>query len=219
MADNTRWVSPKGAVRITKADGNLYIRDMLTNRVTVTQLSRLVDIRTDKGDTAVVIDTGHTLTGTLMHGYRFEAKEARNKFVDDLMEVLSGDTMYVEYPSIPKVIQIDLSAPEMTLSEAREVALEYLKKIIRYWRINWGSVNIGEVSLRDAINFVDDEERSGKWSTDLHKLIVAVEDIRHDSALTNIHRDERVVRALTLLESVQVHTKDFRVSQEPIDVA
>lgn len=200
-SDNTRWVDLKGTVRISKADGNLYIRDMLTNRVTVTQLNRLVDIRTDLGEVFVKLDSGHAALTTLIHGFRFENKAARDKFVDDVMEVLVGNATYVDYPSLPKSITCDISSnKEMSQTQAKVAVQKYLGELAKQWRHSWDDVAAQLVSW----NIVDDYAmRPAHMATAdrLVELAHVAEDVIIKNTRRPITRPDEVVAAMNVLMS------------------
>lgn len=152
-SDSTRWVDLKGIARISKADGNLYVRNMDTNRVTVTQLDRLVDIRTDAGDIFVKFDSGHTTLSTLVHGFRFENKAARDKFVDDVMEVLTGNAPYVNYPSQPREINIDLSTDYKDWQPIVSSVQRYLSELTGQWQRMCPNVTTNNNDWRTAEDY------------------------------------------------------------------
>lgn len=197
--DYTRWVDLNGIARISKADGNLYIRNMETNRVTVTQLNRLVDIRTDVGDVFVKLDSGHTALNTLVHGFRFENKACRDKFVDDLMEVLVGNAIYVEYPSMPKVVDIDLrNKPPMDKLTATSVVQKYLSDLADRWRKEWPEVQKDCIGWTIAYDYA---MRPADPIDAVHiiELVHLAEDIIIDNTRRPISRPDEVVAAIAVL--------------------
>lgn len=200
-SDNTRWVDLKGTARISKADGNFYIRDMVTNRVTVTQLNRLVDIRTDLGEVFVKLDSGHAALTTLIHGFRFENKAARDKFVDDVMEVLTGNAAYVDYPSMPKAVNVDLSnKPSMDKLTAISVVRKYLAGLAERWRKEWPEVQkdcVGWTMAYDYASGPVDPIDAGR----IIELVHLAEDIIIDNTRRPISRPDEVVTAMNVLMS------------------
>ena len=200
-SDNTRWVDLKGIARISKADGNLYVRDMVTNRVTVTQLNRLVDIRTDLGEVFVKLDSGHTALNTLIHGFRFENKAARDKFVDDVMEVLAGNATYVDYPSLPKSMFKDISlSKEMSETQAKVAVQKYLGDLAKQWRHGWDDVAAQSVSW----NILDDYAMRPAHMATADRLIElahAAEDIIIKNTRRPVTRPDEVVTAMNVLMS------------------
>lgn len=211
MADNTRWLHPQGKIRISKADGNLYMHDLETNRVKVAQLDRLIDIRTDKGNSAVVIDTGHTITSTVLHGFQFKTQEERDKFIADVMEVLVGNVPFIEYPSLPKTIAIDPASTDvLPMQTARFVAIEYLKELVQVWRDSWRQESKVTMSRAGVEAFIAEEAAEGKWSTDIHDIILKVEKVVTEELRKPYSRSVMANYAMMTLENNQLHTKDFR---------
>ena len=212
MADNTRWLHPRGKIRISKADGNLYMHDLDTNRVKVAQLDRLIDIRTDKGSSAVVIDTGHTITSTVLHGFQFKTQEERDKFITDLMEVLVGSVPFIEYPSRPKLTPTAPAvANTLSMQTARVVAIEYLRDLVQIWKDNWRHESKVTMSRAGVEAYIAEEAEEGKWSTDIHELILRVEKVVTQELGKPYTRSATVDLALTTLSENQLHTKDFRL--------
>lgn len=209
MADNTRWLHPKGKIHISKADGNLYMHDLDTNRVKVAQLDRLIDIRTDRGSSAVVIDTGHTITSTVLHGFQFKTQEARDKFIADVMEVLVGNVPYLIFPSEPKVVN---AAPTPVAEQpdrpsvahwvlAVSVVQKYLSELAERWRRMCPDVtkNLNSWSL------AEDHALRPAESADIERIIELVylaEDIIIEATRRPVTRPDEARDALTLLEAL-----------------
>lgn len=194
MADNTRWLHPQGKIRISKADGNLYMHDLETNRVKVAQLDRLIDIRTDKGSSAVVIDTGHTITSTVLHGFQFKTKEERDKFITDLTEVLVGNVPFIEYPSRPKAIAADWIV-------ATSAVQKYLFDLAERWRRTCPDVTV----RLNSWGLAEDHALRPAESADIDRIIELVylaEDIIIRATRCPITRPAGASDALTLLETV-----------------
>lgn len=199
-SDNTRWVDLKDTARISKADGNLYVRDTVTNRVTVTQLNRLVDIRTDLGEVFVKLDTGHSALSTLIHGFRFENRSARDKFVDDLMEVLTGQAMYVDYPSMPKTVDAG-PAPsrKMTHTTAMEECQLYLNQLVARWRNDHPGATSRMVTQDEAYTY-SCKPASELDTQNLLTYVFDVEDIIISRMRRSIVRPDGVAEAILFLE-------------------
>lgn len=199
-SDNTRWVDLKGIARISKADGNLYVRDMVSNRVTVTQLNRLVDIRTDLGEVFVKLDSGHAALTTLIHGFRFENKAARDKFVDDLMEVLTGNATYVDYPSTPKAISIDLTpTKKMTHSVAMAECQLYLNKLVDRWRNDHPGAISRTLTKEEAYAYAC-QPTDGLDARTLLSYVFDVEDVIITRTRRGVERPDDVPEAILFLE-------------------